>query len=132
MRTRLFATTFAVAAFVSLGTAYASRPETEQVEETEQADLTDAREEYIKFGNFDQWLVRNVKESGIIGGNTKTLYEIAPNGTWNNSNPYRNQGGSPWATSNVLAKVAGITKTNTSVYREARPGHGFCAKLSTH
>ena len=132
MRTRLFATTYAVAAFVSLGTAYASRPETEQVEETEQADLTDAREEYIKFGNFDQWLVRNIKESGIIGGNTRTLYEIAPNGTWNNSNPYRNQGGSPWATSNVLAKVAGITKTNTSVYREARPGHGFCAKLSTH
>lgn len=32
----------------------------------------------------------------------------------------------------MLAKVSGITKTNTSVYREARPGHGYCAKLYTH
>ncbi len=87
--------------------------------------------EYMPFGNFDQWITRNIKESGIIGGQTKTLYEIAPTGTWNNSNPYTNQGGSPWATSNVLARVAGITKTNTSVYKETRPGHGFCAKLST-
>lgn len=87
--------------------------------------------EYIKFGNFDSWLIRNIKESGIIGGNTKTLYAIAPNGTWNNNNAYRNQGGSPWATSNVLAKVSGITKTNTSVFRELRQGHGYCAKLTT-
>ena len=31
-----------------------------------------------------------------------------------------------------MAKVSGITKTNVSVYREARPGHGYCAKLVTH
>lgn len=95
-------------------------------------DQVDEREEYIRFGNFDQWLVRNIKESGIIGGKTKTLYAIAPNATWNNDNPYHGSGGSPWATSNVLAKVAGITKTNVSVYKEARPGHGYCAKLYTH
>lgn len=88
--------------------------------------------EFIRYGNFDQWLVRNIKESGVLGGKTKTLYEIAPNATWNNNNPYNGSGGSPWATSNVLAKVAGITKTNTSVYREARAGHGYCAKLYTH
>ena len=39
-------------------------------------------------------------------------------------------GGSPWATSNVMAKVAGITKTNTSgIPGEA--GDGYCARLDT-
>ena len=87
---------------------------------------------YIKFGQFDQWLTRNIKESLVIGGHTRTIYAIAPNGTWNNNDPYLGLGGSPWATSNVLAKVSGVTKTNLSVYKEARPGHGFCAKLYTH
>lgn len=88
--------------------------------------------EYFKYGNFDQWVTRNVKESGIIGGKTKTLYEIAPTATITSTNAYTNAGGSPWATSNVMAKVSGITKTNTSVYKEAREGHGYCAKLYTH
>jgi hypothetical protein len=87
---------------------------------------------YLRLGNFDSWLVRNIKESRIIGGDTKTVYEIAPNGTWNNDNAYPiGYGGSPWATSNVMAKVCGITKTNTSVYRERR-GSGYCARLETH
>jgi hypothetical protein len=87
---------------------------------------------YLRFGNFDTWLVRNIKESRIIGGNTKTLYEVGPNDTWNNDTAYPiGHGGSPWATSNVMAKVCGITKTNTSVYRERR-GSGYCARLETH
>lgn len=51
--------------------------------------------EFFNFGRFDTWLTRNIKESGIIGGKTKTLYEIAPNATWNNNNPYHGLGGSP-------------------------------------
>lgn len=90
-----------------------------------------AQGELFKYGNFDSWIVRNIKESGIIGGDTKQLYEIGPNAVWNNNKPYHNQGGSPWATSNVMAKVCGITKTNTSVYREKR-GSGYCARLETH
>ena len=74
-----------------------------------------AQSELIKFGDFDQWIVRNIKESGIIGGDTKQLYEIGPDAVWNENKAYTNQGGSPWATSNVMAKVCGITKTNTSV-----------------
>lgn len=93
---------------------------------------TDEKIEYFNYGRFDTWLTRYVKESGVLGGKTKTLYAIAPEGTWNNNNPYNGLGGSPWATSNVLAKVSGITKTNTSVYKEAREGHGYCAKLYTH
>lgn len=90
------------------------------------------RVEYIRFGNMDSWLVRNVKESLVIGGETKVLYEIAPSNIWNENKAYVNQGGSPWATSNVMAKVAGVIKTNTSVYREPRKGHGYCARLETH
>lgn len=97
------------------------------------ASAVSGTEEYIKFGNFDQWLTRDVHESGIIGGKTVTLCEIGPSSVqWAVNKAYRNQGGSPWATSNVYAKVAGIQKSNVSVYREARPGHGSCAKLYTH
>lgn len=85
----------------------------------------------LKFGDFDNWLSREVKESAILGGAKKTLYEVTNAKTWERNKPYVNQGGSPWATSNVLAKVAGIVKTNTSVYPEKR-GHGYCAKLYSH
>ena len=29
--------------------------------------------EPVLYGNMDHWVVRNIKESGIIGGNAKTL-----------------------------------------------------------
>lgn len=90
------------------------------------------REEMIPFGNFDRWLTRDITESKVIGGKTVSLVEIAPAAHWTTNKAYTNQGGSPWATSNVYAKVAGIQKTNVSVYKEARSGHGSCAKLYTH
>ena len=94
------------------------------------------REELIKFADFEQWMKRDIKESGVIGGQVKTLYEIAPNAHWNDANgklnkPYRNQGGSPWATSNIYARVSGINKTNISAYRD-KHNDGYCVKLSTH
>lgn len=85
----------------------------------------------IKYGNMDHWVIRNIKESGVIGGNTKTLYEIGPDRSISNNEPYKNAGGSPWGTSNVMAKVMGVVKTNNSVYRDAR-GKGYCAKMTTH
>ena len=88
--------------------------------------------EFLPFGTFDQWLTRNIKESKLIGGKTKTIYAIAPNATWNNNNPYNGLGGSPWASSNVMARVSGITKTNISVYKEKRAENDYCAKLHTH
>ena len=42
-----------------------------------------------------------------------------------------NLGGSPWGTSNVMAKVMGVVKTNNSVYRDVH-GSGHCAKMETH
>ena len=86
----------------------------------------------FKYGNMDQWVIRNVKESGIIGGAQKTLYEVGPSSNISGNNPYTNKGGSPWGTSNVMAHVSGIYKTNCSVYRDAHAGHGYCAKLVTH
>jgi len=84
----------------------------------------------IPFGDMDQWVVREIKESGVIGGKTKLLYEVGPSDTIRGANPYTNIGGSPWATSNVLAKVSGVVKTNTSVFPEERNG-GMCARLET-
>jgi hypothetical protein len=86
--------------------------------------------EMLKFGNMDQWVTRKIKESGIIGGATKEVYEIAPTQTIEGAVAYKNMGGSPWGTSNVMAKVAGIIKTNTSVFPEKR-GDGYCARLDT-
>lgn len=74
--------------------------------------------EMIPFGNMDQWIDRQIKESGIIGGATKNVYAIGPTATVTETKAYKNMGGSPWATSNVMARVAGITKTNTSVFPE--------------
>ncbi len=74
------------------------------------------RVQLIKYGDMEQWFTREITESSIIGGDTKTLYEIAPNGNSTNNEPYYNRGGSQWATSNVMAKVAGVTKTNSSVF----------------
>lgn len=93
------------------------------------------KEELIKFGDFEQWLKRDIKESALIGGNTKVIYEIAPNGHWTKATKqqniaYSNQGGSPWATSNVYAHVSGITKANISVFKD-KHGTGSCVRLET-
>lgn len=72
--------------------------------------------EPIKFGDFSNWVTREVKESKLIGGNTKKIYEIAPTRTEAETNKvYVNEGGSPWATSNVYAKVAGVVKGSGTV-----------------
>ena len=77
------------------------------------------------YGDMDNWIVREIHESGIIGGNTKWLYELGPSDTIVGNTAFRNMGGSPWATSNVMAKVAGVVKTNTSVFPE------MCARMET-
>ena len=82
------------------------------------------------YGDMDNWIVREIHESGIIGGNTKWLYELGPSDTIVGNTAFRNMGGSPWATSNVMAKVAGVVKTNTSVFPEKR-GAGMCARMET-
>lgn len=60
------------------------KPRLSQEDQADEAEASSLK--FIRYGNFDSWLIRHIKESGIIGGNTKTLYEIAPNATWNNNN----------------------------------------------
>lgn len=88
------------------------------------------KEETISFGDMDSWITRIIQESTIIGGKTKLLYEIGPSLTIQKNEAYVNMKGSPWATSNVMAKVSGITKTNTCVFPEKR-GNGNCARMET-
>ena len=59
----------------------------------------------IKYGDMDQWVTRKIHESGIIGGNTKLLYELGPTKEIDGNVAYVNQGGSPWGNSNVIVII---------------------------
>ena len=72
------------------------------------AAIAQHKVEMLPFGDMDQWVNREIKESGIIGGHTKNVYAVGPTQTITGAKAYKNLGGSPWATSNVLAKVAGV------------------------
>lgn len=87
-----------------------------------------------EFGKFDSWCQREIKESSLIGGKTKYLYEFYGNPAdtlRNGKEPFVAPEGYLWRTNNVLAVVAGIVKTNNTVYPERR-GDGYCARLETH
>lgn len=88
------------------------------------------RLEPIKYGNMENWVTRTVNESKVIGGKTKTIYEIGPAGTAPANTAYINRGGSPWATSNVYAKVKGIVKGSGTVTSE-NVGGSRMAKVTT-
>lgn len=88
-------------------------------------------QEQLKYSDFESWITRTVKESWLVGGNTQTLHEIGPTRTWPKNTAYKNQGGSPWGTSNAYAKVSGVVKSNASVYPDNH-GSGKCVKLQTH
>lgn len=87
--------------------------------------------ELLPFGDFDSWVTRDIKESAILGGNHKTLYEVGPTAALTGNEPYVAAGGSPWRTSNVYAKVCGVSKGSCAVVPGVHAGHGKCVKLST-
>lgn len=84
--------------------------------------------EPIRFGDFSQWVTRDITESKLLGGKHKTIYEIAPTAHIEGNKPYSNAGGSPWATSNVYAKVSGVVKGSNTVTPFNRDGD-TCAKM---
>lgn len=85
-----------------------------------------------RYGTLDSWSVRQIKESGLIGGQTKYLYEFYGNrDTTATKEPFTAPEGYLWRTNNVMAVVAGITKTNNTVFPEPRDG-GSCARIETH
>ena len=61
------------------------------------------------YGTFDSWSIREVKESPLIGGATKQLYEFYGNQetVFTGKTPFQAPEGYIWRTNNVLAVVAG-------------------------
>lgn len=70
------------------------------------------RVELMPNGDFEHWTEKEIKESLLIGGKTKTLYQI----------------GSPWGSSNAHARAFGVDKVSVSVMPEKRGG-GYCCRM---
>lgn len=85
--------------------------------------------ELLPFGDFEQWAVRYIKESRLMGGRTKVLYAVAPTDTIRGNIPFTyGLGGNPWSVSNAYARVAGVDKASGTTRPEKR-GDGWCARL---
>lgn len=92
---------------------------------------SDAQDKLIPYGDMDHWLVRRIDESGIIGGKTKYVYELAKGDTLKDNTPFvPDFSVSQWGTSSVLAVVKGITKSSTTVFPEYH-GDGLAARMET-
>lgn len=97
------------------------------------AQPRDAVDLINEYGDFDRWCAREVKESGIIGGKRKLLYEFYGNYETSvcDREPFAGPEWYLWRTNNVLAVVAGVVKTSTTVFPEPRDS-GYCARIETH
>lgn len=91
--------------------------------------VTAQRLEPVPFGDFEQWTERHIKESAILGGETKTIYAVAPSAVIEGNRIF-DYSNTVWASSNAYAVVAGITKTSCSVTPEKGPS-GLCARLES-
>ena len=87
------------------------------------------RIEKVSFGDFEQWAVRYITESKVIGGQEKVVYMVGPTDTLRGNVAYSYKN-TIWSSSNAYAKVAGVTKTSTNVIPDRGP-MGRCAKLTT-
>jgi len=89
--------------------------------------------ERLPYGDFEQWAVRYIKESSIVGGKTVTLYAVAPTDTIRENKPFLyGQHGNIWSLSNAYAKVMGVEKCSGTVYPEYRDTeHGYCCRMDS-
>lgn len=85
------------------------------------------RYEKVPFGDFEQWAVRYITESKVIGGEEKTVYMVGPTDTVRGNVVY-SYANTIWSSSNVYAKVVGVVKTSNNVMPDKGPT-GYCAKL---
>lgn len=88
------------------------------------------RIELLPYGDFEHWAVRYIKESRLLGGNTKTLYAIGPTDTIRANQAYVSAPDNIWAVSNAYAKVMGIEKASGTTYPERR-GTGWCCRMDS-
>ena len=87
------------------------------------------RTEPVPYGDFEHWTVRHIRESAIVGGETRTLYVVGPDETIDANEPY-DYSRTIWASSNAYARVSGVTKTSVTMEPDEGPT-GRCARLST-
>jgi len=87
------------------------------------------RTEPVPYGDFEHWTVRHIRESAIVGGETRTLYVVGPDETIDANEPY-DYSRTIWASSNAYARVSGVTKTSVTMEPDKGPT-GRCARLST-
>ena len=91
--------------------------------------VAEQRIEPIPFGNMDEWIVRYLKESKILGGHTKTLYTLGATDTIRENGAYLAADNNPWGCSDTYAKCFGVeTAMSGSVVPEPR-GYGYCCRL---
>ena len=73
-----------------------------------------AQERVEVLSDFENWNTKQIKESALIGGKTKTLYKL----------------GGTWDCSNAHAKAMGVDKVSVSVTPEKR-GNGTCCRMES-
>lgn len=78
------------------------------------AATVSAQERVELLSDFETWTTRQIKESALIGGKTKTLYKI----------------GGKWDCSNAHARAMGVDKVSVSVRPEKR-GEGYCCRMES-
>ena len=83
----------------------------------------------LRYGDMEQWTVRYIKESKLLGGKTKQLYVLAATDTLRGNQPY-DFSKTIWGISNAYANVAGIAKAACTTQPDKR-GKGTCARLDT-
>lgn len=88
------------------------------------------RIEAVPFGDFEQWTVRYITESKLLGGKTKTIYAVAPTDTLRCAKAFTyGLHNNPWSVSNVYANVMGIVKASGTTRPEPRETGGTCCRL---
>ena len=91
------------------------------------------RTELLPYADFEQWAVRYIKESAILGGKTAVLYAVAPADTIRINAPFEyGKKGNIWSPSNAYAKVMGVEKGSGTLrpeYRDAE--HGYCCRMDS-
>lgn len=86
------------------------------------------REELIPYGDMDEWIVRYITESKLLGGATKVLYTIGSTDTIRENCAYVPAEGNPWGCSNTYAKWIVETAAGGAVQPEVRDS-GYCCKM---
>lgn len=81
----------------------------------------EVKSEQLKYSDLNTWYYINVKESGLIGGETKRLYRIGKSAESEIENP--------WSTTNIFAKI-GVDVAAPCVFPE-KTDDGFCCRMES-